>query len=272
MTMWRYGGALDNVLVISGEDVRVQNLEIEAGWVGGRNEVPLDLFVDLLNLRAKAGEDLMVSAIIQDPEGALVHTTHSRLVERIDTLDLRRQQQIHLCAHVPMPLLWSAENPALYSLLLTLETRSGTIYDAVATEFGVRRPTAHTYEILNVHQKIWIEAVKNKPGTFQICNHFDYLSLKHFEPRWELVEDGVSMAKGTLAPLPIGPQHCGKMHVPKISRCYTQNRERVLKISFHAIEGAFWASRGQCVAQAQFNLTTDLSYSINWEVCHCQCA
>ena len=252
--MWRYGGALNDVLVVSGEDVRVQDLNIESCWKWDSNAAALDIFVDILNMAAKPGEDLIVSAIIQDPEGALVHTKSSRLLEQIDCLDLRRNQQAHLSALVPAPLLWSKENQALYSILLTLETRSGYIYDAVATDFGVRRPTPHAYEILNVHQKIWIEALENKPGIYRINNQFDYLSLTSFEPCWELFKDGQSVATGTLAPLEIGPREQGTLHIPKLPRMPYKGHEMVLKISFHLMESTPWAARGHCVAQSQFNL------------------
>ncbi len=270
--MWRYGGALDDVLVISGEDVRVQELNIEAGWNWDNQVVALDLFVDILNFGGWPGQDLVVSAILQDPEGAVVHTADSRLVEQIDALDVRRNQQIHLCCELITPSLWSPENGALYRLLLTLETRSGHIYDAVSTEFGIRKPTAHAYEILNVHQKIWIEAVEGNPGTYQITNQFDYLSLAAFEPKWELFEDGVSVGHGVLAPLPIESHQTGQLHIPKVTRSHNRKKERVLKLSFHARQSSSWASQGQCVAQAQFNLATDWTDFINWEACQVLCA
>ena len=270
--MWRYGGALQDVLVVSGEDVRIQDLNIEAAWNQDPGELALDIFVDVLDLAAQAGEDLMVSAIIQDPEGALVHTKYSRLIEQVDYLDLRHNQQIYLSASIARPLLWSPENPTLYHVLVTLETPAGYIYDAVATEFGVRQPATRTFEILNVHQKIWIEAHGHGSDTFLITNHFDYLSLTEFEPRWELFENGCSIATGRLAPLAIGPREQGMLTLSPFDVSPYGSHEVVLKISFHIIKPTTWAARGQCVAQSQFNLASNCSASSPWLMVQSLCA
>lgn len=57
----------------------------------------------------------------------------------VDKLVVPAQENLHLDRHLESPLLWSAEQPNLYTLRLTLCDANGVVYEVAKTDVGFRR-------------------------------------------------------------------------------------------------------------------------------------
>ena len=100
-----------------------------------------DIFV-----RSEPDEALVCGTLITDVRMRLPHkavTLRAELLTMggvaIDSQTLPAQETLHLERHIESPLLWSAEQPNLYTLRLTLYSADGGVLEVAQTEVGFRR-------------------------------------------------------------------------------------------------------------------------------------
>jgi beta-galactosidase len=67
-----------------------------------------------------------------------------------------------------------------------------------------RTPNPHLYELRKVYAPIQFEAFDPSSRQVTIVNRHDFIDLTNFELDWEVLEDGVAIAKGTLPTPAIG--------------------------------------------------------------------
>lgn len=77
----------------------------------------------------------MLNISLIDPSGNLVTT----ISEPIKELNANGEQKYMLEANVSNPLLWSAETPHLYTVILSLKDKKGKELEAMSSKFGFRK-------------------------------------------------------------------------------------------------------------------------------------
>ncbi len=113
--------------------------------------------------------------------------------------------------------------------------------------FPDRTPSPGLLEFKKVIEPVRITPVDG--GSVRISNLYDFRDLSHVEFRWQLEEEGESVAQGTLAVPPLGAGE--SIMIPLPSGLPTVSRETWLTIRAVLREDTAWAPAGHEVADGQ---------------------
>ena len=132
-----------------------------------------------------------------------------------------------------------------------------------------RNETPKLAEVKHVHRNLvvsWPDGDSGRDALLRVrdgktlpvvlWNRFSFTQSGAFEPRWELLEDGVAVAHGALD-LPSVPPLTRKrvdVALPKVN--VKPGAEYFLNVSFHLKADALWAKKGHLVAHDQLALGT----------------
>ena len=116
-------------------------------------------------------------------------------------------------------------------------------------------PHPGAYEIKKVQAPIGIYPVDIMEGSFIVWNKHHSLDLDRFAVHWELLEDGLVINSGELAPLSAGPGERVKLTVPfRKPDTLAPGAEYHLNLRFRLAEDTAWAEAGHPIAWEQFEL------------------
>jgi beta-galactosidase/beta-glucuronidase len=116
--------------------------------------------------------------------------------------------------------------------------------------FPDRVPSPALAELSKVMQPVAI-SLAEPGGKLELRNRYDFLPLSALAGSWSLLEDGVPVAGGALAPLSAGP---GETEVVEAGPLPAVRGEAVLDVSLRLAAGTPWAPAGHEVAWEQFVL------------------
>jgi beta-galactosidase len=105
------------------------------------------------------------------------------------------------------------------------------------------------------HQYAHAEAIDIKTGKIKITNRFDFLTLDQaLEARWELLENGLPVQKGTISGLNIKPYQTKEFVLPYTDFALKPGKEYHVNVLFSSVTNTFFAEKGYELAWAQFPL------------------
>ncbi len=134
--MWWLSGIFRDVQLLSLPDAGLRDLTVQTDIDEDFRHATLRLQAVLANAGSRAVKGMKLSATLLDASGrkALKRSTST-------TLDLAagKLSQAELTARVEAPRLWSAEDPYLYTLLLTVADAKGQVVEIVPQRVGFRR-------------------------------------------------------------------------------------------------------------------------------------
>lgn len=128
---WRISGISRSVFVYSQPKSRIRDFEVVSTLDKGYENGLFSLFVDLSN-SLRHGQRLSVEYSILEGDQIVVGGS-----SRVD-LPSNGQKTVSFEAEIPKVKSWSAENPNLYTLLLTLKDRRGRVLESTASHIGFR--------------------------------------------------------------------------------------------------------------------------------------
>ena len=130
-----------------------------------------------------------------------------------------------------------------------------------------RNETPKLAEVKHVHRNLvvaWPDGdagktaphhVRNgEPLTVGLWNRFSFTPSGAFDARWELLEDGLSVANGTLDWPAVPPLTKREMKVTLPNVKVKPDAEYFLNVSFHLKSDTLWAKKGHLVAHDQLAL------------------
>jgi beta-galactosidase len=119
-------------------------------------------------------------------------------------------------------------------------------------------PHPGAYEVKKVQAPVAVSAASERDvleGRFTVWNKYHTLSLNHLDIRWELAADGVVIQSGNLAPLHLGPDQKGSLHIPfRPPGPPMPGAQYYFRISFTLADDTPWALKGHEVAWDQFRV------------------
>jgi beta-galactosidase len=121
--------------------------------------------------------------------------------------------------------------------------------------FSNRTPKPHFPELKHAYQWITIKAKDLDKKLFTIKNRYQFINLNNMDAKWELSEDGTTIASG---PLVVGLLKPGQEKDVKLAYQIKPKpgAEYFVRISFALGVDKLWAKRGFEVAEQQFELHT----------------
>lgn len=134
---WRLSGIFRGVYLHSPSPVQIADFFVRTELDDALQNAELQLDVKLYNHNAgQQVEGLTVQAQLYDAERKLV--LDQPLAAEVSFAN-EEEITLHLSTPVVNPLLWSAETPNLYTLVLSIQNTSGETVEAVRTRVGFRR-------------------------------------------------------------------------------------------------------------------------------------
>jgi len=122
-----------------------------------------------------------------------------------------------------------------------------------------RKPNPHLLEAKKVYQYVKTHPQDLANGLVEVQNKYDFLSLEHLQPSFEVLEDGRVIQKGTLPVITLAPGQRATQNIPMKKIKPTPGAEYHLNIRWALAEATPWAPKGHLLAWDQFELPVKTS-------------
>ena len=115
--------------------------------------------------------------------------------------------------------------------------------------------TPKLIEVGHVHRNLVV--TRKADGGFSLWNRFLFTWADEFDGRWQLVEDGVEVASGRVAPAHVAPLSRGDVTLEELDAAIAKGsatKERFVNVSFATKRDMPWAKAGWVIARDQIAL------------------
>lgn len=133
---WRLSGIFRDVYLYSKPKSHIEDYFVITDLDDNYMNAQLDIQVKLLNTPDLPGDDTYL-------EAQLYHNDNQALLPKPITLPIdslnKGSCEVTLSTPIENPLKWSAENPNLYTLVLTLKTQDDILVEAISSHIGFRK-------------------------------------------------------------------------------------------------------------------------------------
>ena len=129
------GGIFRDVFLVSAPSVQISDYTVRTDLDNSYTNSDLWISVDVSNGTSSAKSGWTIQADAYDEEG---NNILSGVSTQVSGLKENSKGTYEISTTVKNPKLWSAENPNLYALLLTLKDDSGNVQEIVSTQLGFR--------------------------------------------------------------------------------------------------------------------------------------
>jgi len=180
---WRLSGIFRDVYLFAAPAVHIRDARIRTPLDERYTDATLDVQVALRNYGEEAAAGCRVRAKLLDADG---RTVLSRAVGKATEVGGGDEAVLSVQAPVKAPRLWSAEDPCLYELLLTLKDASGAVLEVERFAVGFRQVEVRDQQLL----------LNGRPILFRGVNRHDTdPDLGHAVSLAALIRDVVQMKR-----------------------------------------------------------------------------
>lgn len=156
----RLSGIFRDVAIYSTPEVRIRDFGVVSNLDEKYENATLDIEVDLSNY-LKNNDEYTVEAMLYDGEynkvfeEPVISTTDFSSSSKLNK-DAKRKV-LNMSKEIQNPRKWSAEDPYIYTLILTLKDKSGNEMEAVSTKVGFKKMEIKDRQILINGQPIYFK-------------------------------------------------------------------------------------------------------------------
>jgi beta-galactosidase/beta-glucuronidase len=141
---WRLSGIFRDVLLLAAPAVRIRDARVRTPLDERYKNATLQVQVALENCGEKAAPGVSLAAKLLDADGKTVR----RRTLKPDDVPPGEDTVVEFETGLEAPRLWSAEDPYLYQLLLSLKDADGGVLEAVRVAVGVRQVEVRDQQLL----------------------------------------------------------------------------------------------------------------------------
>jgi beta-galactosidase len=136
--MFRFSGIFRSVYLCAAPKLRIRDYFLQSTLSADLSTAGLSVRTDLKNADRKPFAAAVVEVSVYKPDGELLN---HRLfaAKEIGPIGGGGERSCLLTAVVDHPVLWSAETPALYKVVMTLKDKKGMVLECVGSDFGFRK-------------------------------------------------------------------------------------------------------------------------------------
>ncbi|MFN1583072.1 beta-galactosidase subunit alpha [Vibrio rotiferianus] len=129
--MWWTAGIFRDVYLVGKEHVHVQDLTVRTDFADDYQSATLSCQVELENLSTTVASGYTLEYTLQDKGTAVAKG-------QCDSLTIQDNSQASFAIDMVNPVHWTAENPYLYQLFITLKDAQGNIVEVIPQRVGFR--------------------------------------------------------------------------------------------------------------------------------------
>lgn len=111
-----------------------------------------------------------------------------------------------------------------------------------------------TWEFKKVMQNIRTEAMDLTNGKIKVNNTYSFTPLNEFDINWQLMENGIAIQKGKIAPLNTPPMGSSDLVIPFKTPKPKAGAEYFLRVHFSLNRNKSWADKGHEVAWDEYKI------------------
>ncbi len=126
-----------------------------------------------------------------------------------------------------------------------------------------RTPQPEMHEMKKMYQYFTVKDVDVNTGVVAIFNHNYFTDASDVYLKWEIIENGISIANGTIDTLNIVPQESQLLKIDFDRNLIKHGNEYFMNISFHNKDKTLWAEKDFEVANEQLNFNIDGFYAVD---------
>ncbi|MBN2337287.1 MAG: beta-galactosidase, partial [Acidobacteria bacterium] len=167
--MWRLSGIFRDVTLIARPAVHIHDFHLVTDLDEECGDAQIRVDVDVRNLSGSSAAGLTLKAAFHGPDGrALGEEVAAGL--GVESGGVARRT---LRTRMRRPELWSAETPALYKVVLSLETAGGRVLEAIPWRFGVREYALRDGRFLVNGRSVKLKGVNRHEHHPRLGRHVD---------------------------------------------------------------------------------------------------
>ena len=154
--MFRFAGIHRRVYIYSTPKVHVRDYFIKSEFKG--DNFSLSIFkarAAIRNYNNKKSKPTALDVTLFSPDGKVVATQS----ESIPAINGDEEVDIELSEQIKNPLLWSAEKPHLYTIILSLKDSDGKELEAMSSKFGFRKIEVKNKRVYINNEQIFFKGV-----------------------------------------------------------------------------------------------------------------
>ena len=154
--MFRLSGIHRDVYVYAVPKLHIRDYHLKAIFANddySKATFQVDAFVQ--NAGKKTAEASTVEVTLLDPQGKVVASSS----QAVGKLGNNREQSFNMQMPVTKPMLWSAETPVLYDVIVSLKDQSGKVTEAMSSKFGFRNIEIKNKRVYINNQQVFFKGV-----------------------------------------------------------------------------------------------------------------
>ena len=204
---WWHAGIVRNVYLYAAPEIFISDFFAKTTLENKYKDGILDLEI-LVNFQKKYVDGYTFDIALTDPENKEIFrekcNVNSHCKKRFGTLDFSRMES-SFYKKIPDVKLWSAEEPNLYTLLISLKDEKGNVLDVVSTKTGFRSVEIKERTMLINGQRVLITGVNRhehdpeegrtvsidlmeKDVILMKKYNINAVRCSHYPPSWEFLE------------------------------------------------------------------------------------
>ncbi|PSW04275.1 beta-galactosidase subunit alpha [Photobacterium rosenbergii] len=133
--MWWTAGIFRDVYLVGKEQVHVQDFTVRTDFAENYQQATLSCAVEIENLSASQASGFALEYALYDKGQIIAEGACSHLVINANS---QVQAQTQFAIELDNPIHWTAENPYLYQLVLTLKDKKGNTVEIIPQRVGFR--------------------------------------------------------------------------------------------------------------------------------------
>ncbi|MFN7993704.1 MAG: glycoside hydrolase family 2 TIM barrel-domain containing protein [Bryobacteraceae bacterium] len=151
---WRMSGVYRNVTLVSRAPVHIRDFQLRTPLDPQYRDASLELSVKVQNLGSEPAAASVEASLFDDSDRPVFSTLVSKVTVRPGGEGSATFDQ-----PVPNPKKWSAEEPNLYRLLITLKDAGGRLIESIPWDAGFRQSEIRGNQILFNGRKLYLKGV-----------------------------------------------------------------------------------------------------------------
>ncbi len=155
--MWRLSGIFRDVYVYLAPEVRVRDFFVKTRFDERYEDADLEVLVKVRNYSSSERRGLAVELELLDAEGRPV--LDKPLSQSVAAVKPGEEVYLNFKCRVRSPRKWSAEDPYLYNLLITLKDESGRVLEVIREFVGFRQVEVRDGRILVNGRPVYLKGV-----------------------------------------------------------------------------------------------------------------
>lgn len=154
--MFRLSGIHRDIYVYATPKMHIRDYFLKSEFDGDNfNAATFSIDASIKNYGTKQAKNSTVEVQLIDPSGKLINT----LTQNVDQLKGNTEQSYLMKTSVAKPLLWSAEKPNLYSVIVSLKDENGNVTEAMASKFGFRKIEIKNKRVYINNEQVFFKGV-----------------------------------------------------------------------------------------------------------------